>query len=217
MPIDLSKLFSGSELRRGKSAPVAVLTMELQRGVIGDLATFPELRAAVETRGAGQAAARVCDGARVRNWPVVHCLAEFRPDWSGSVMNTPLHTAMSRIPGHLVSGTASVELIPELQGHPEDLAVARTSGVSPFLGTGLDQLLRNLGVSVLVVTGVSVNLGVLGLCIEAANLGYQVVLATDAVAGLPANYADHVIKETLSLITTLATVDEILSAAPLEN
>ena len=215
MPVDLSNLLAGLEFRRGRTATVAVLTMELQRGVIGDLATFPQLREAVEAQGVGLAAATLCDGARARSWPVVHCLAEFRPDWSGSVINTPLHTAMSRIPGHLVSGTPAVQLIPELQGHEDDLLVARTSGVSPFLGTGLDQLLRSLGVTVIVVSGVSVNLGVLGLCIEAANLGYQTVLATNAVAGIPTAYADRVINETLSLISTLATVDEILSAAPL--
>ena len=36
-----------------------------------------------------------------------------------------------------------------------------------------------------VATGVSVNLGVLGLAIEACNLGYQVVVPRDAVAGHP--------------------------------
>ena len=44
----------------------------------------------------------------------------------------------------------------------------------------------------MVVTGVSVNLGVFGLCIEAVNLGYQAALVTDAVAGLPADYAADV-------------------------
>ena len=66
----------------------------------------------------------------------------------------------------------------------------------------------------LVVTGVSVNLGVLGLCIEAVNLGYQVVLAADAVAGTPRAYAESVIRETLSLICTVATTAEIIAASP---
>ena len=69
-----------------------------------------------------------------------------------------------------------------------------------------------MGVSVLVVTGVSVNLGVLGLAIEAVNLGYQVVIATDAVCGHPAVYAQTVLDQTLSLIATLAPTDEILAA-----
>ena len=63
-----------------------------------------------------------------------------------------------------------------------------------------------------VVTGVSVNLGVFGLCVEAVNLGYQVVVVTDAVAGLPAEYAAEVVRRSLALVATLATVDEVASA-----
>ena len=54
-------------------------------------------------------------------------------------------------------------------------------------------------------TGVSVNLGVLGLAIEAVNLGYQVVVPRDAVAGLPQDYADAVLDNTFPLISTLTT------------
>jgi hypothetical protein len=122
---------------------------------------------------------------------------------------------MARIPGHLVAGTAATELIEELAAEAGDFSIPRLSGVSPFCGTALDQTLRSMNVSVLVVTGVSVNLGVLGLCVEAVNLGYQVVLATDAVAGTPAAYADSVIRETLGLICTLATAEEIIAASPL--
>ena len=39
-----------------------------------------------------------------------------------------------------------------------------------------------------VATGVSVNVGIMGLCLSAVDLGYQVVLVRDAVAGVPAEY-----------------------------
>jgi biuret amidohydrolase len=54
-----------------------------------------------------------------------------------------------------------------------------------------------------------VNLGVLGMCIEAVNLGYSVVLPTDAVAGFPPEYAEQVVRGTLSLLATLTTAGEI--------
>jgi nicotinamidase-related amidase len=87
--------------------------------------------------------------------------------------------------------------------------VPRLSGVSPFAGTALDVVLRNVGVRTVVATGVSVNLAVLGLAIEAVNLGYRVVVATDAVAGTPAEYADAVLDGTVSLLATRLTVDAI--------
>jgi nicotinamidase-related amidase len=189
--------------------------MELQRGVVGDLATFPALREAVATNNAAFNAGLLCQRSRELSWPVVHCLAEFEPNWAGSVINTPLHRAMRRIPGHLVRGSDACGLVPEVSQQPSDFVVARSTGVSPFIGTGLDQLLRSLGVTVLIVTGVSVNLGVLGLCVEAANLGYQLVVATNAVAGTPQEYATSALKESIALVATLATTEEILAAVPL--
>lgn len=215
MAISLPELLLGNCYERGRSATVAVITMELQRGVVGDLATFPALRDAICDTHAAQHAGELCRLGRDRGWPIVHCVAEFEPDWAGSVINTPLHRAMRRIPDHLVRGSAASEVVPEVGQLPSDFVVPRMTGVSPFIGTGLDQLLRSLGVTVLVVTGVSVNLGVLGLCIEAANLGYQLVVGVDAVAGTPRDYADAVLHQSIGLIATLATTEEITKAAPL--
>ena len=84
--------------------------------------------------------------------------------------------------------------------------------MSPFSGTSLDTWLRSLHVDTVVATGVSVNLGVLGLAIEACNLGYQVVVPRDTVAGIPAAYAEAVLDNTFPLIATLTTTDELLAA-----
>jgi hypothetical protein len=49
------------------------------------------------------------------------------------------------------------------------------------------------------------------------DLGYQVVVASDAVAGVPLEYGQTVLGGTISLLATLATVDELSatwSAAP---
>ena len=66
-----------------------------------------------------------------------------------------------------------------------ECVVTRFHGLTPFHGTELDQLLRNLGVRTVVATGVSVNIGILGLTIEAVNAGYQVVIPREAVTGTP--------------------------------
>ena len=201
MPLDLAELLA--------PASTAVLTMELQRGVVGDRASIPDLAAEVEARGVLGAAGRLAAAARDAGVPVVHCTAEFRPDRAGSATNAPLLAVMAKREHHLLIGSPEAEVVPELGPDSRDLVVPRLSGVSPFAGTALDVTLRNLGVRTVVATGVSVNLAVLGLAIEAVNLGYRVVVATDAVAGTPADYADAVLDGTIALLATRLTVDEI--------
>jgi len=204
VPVDLVGLLAPST--------TAVLTMELQRGVVGDLTAFPQLRDAAERGGLVPNTARLLDAARRAGARVVHCTAEFRADRAGTAVNCQLVAAMVRNPDHLLVGTPPTELVPELTPVPGDLVSSRLSGVTPFHGTALDTWLRNMGVSTVVVTGVSVNLGVLGLAIEAVNLGYQVVVPRDAVAGIPEAYADAVLDNTFPLIATLTTVDAVVGA-----
>jgi nicotinamidase-related amidase len=204
MPVTLSDLVA-----RGRAA---VLTMEIQRGVVGDLSSFPELAAAAHEVGLVANTARLLRAARAAEVPVVHCTAGFRPDRRGSPANAPLMSAMLRRPEHLVDATPAVELVPELEADPSDLVSHRGHGVSPFTGTNLDPTLRALGVSTVVATGVSLNLGILGLAIEAVNLGYRVVVATDAVCGVPRDYADALTRHTLALVAMLATCDELAVA-----
>lgn len=201
MPVSLAELVGGGR--------AAVVTMEIQRGVVGDLSSFPELAAVAAETGMVGAAARLVAAARARSVPVVHCTAWFRADRRGSPANAPVITAMLRRPDHLLEGTPASELVPELGPEPSDVVVDRHHGVSPFTGTALDATLRSFGVSTVVATGVSVNLGIPGLAVEAVNLGYRVVVATDAVAGVPADYAAQALRHTLGLVATLATADEI--------
>jgi nicotinamidase-related amidase len=79
-------------------------------------------------------------------------------------------------------------------------------------GTDLDAVLRNLGVTTIVPIGVSVNVALLNLAMDAVNAGYQVVLPRDAVAGVPEDYAEAVLDNTLAFVTTLTTTDEVLAA-----
>lgn len=195
---------------------VAVLTMELQRGVVGDGALMKALVDEVERVGVTDAAGRLCSAARSRGVPVVHCTAENRPDGIGATDNCKIFAMNARLRRDTGStpidqGTDGARLVAELGPEPSDVVVSRIHGMTPFTSTSLDQILRNMGVRTLVVTGVSVNLGILGTVISAIDLGYRVVLVRDAVCGVPAEYADAVIDNTLSLLSTVANVDDVLS------
>ncbi len=197
----------GDLIRPGRAA---VLVMELQRGVVGDLASMPVLAKAVREAGVIAASARVLAAARGAGVRVIHCHAAFRRDRAGTPRNVPLVNSLLRNPEHMVAGTPAVESVPELGPDPRDLVIQRFHGMSPFLGTELDPFLRAEGATAVIATGVSLNVGIIGLVIEAVNLGYQVVIPRDCVAGYPAEYGEAVLANTLSRLATFTTAEELV-------
>ena len=183
--------------------------MELERGVVGDLATMAQLADAATEHGTLDACGRLVEAARAHGVPVVHCIAEWAADRAGTPLNTPLFRSLAKNPDQILAGSPAVELVPELGDTSGDLRSVRRHGLTPFPGTDLEPVLRGLGVEVVVACGVSLNVGVLGLCLGAVDLGYEVVLPTDATVGLPADYGDAVLRNTLSAVATLTTVDEL--------
>jgi nicotinamidase-related amidase len=191
----------------------AVVLNEFQRGTVGDRANLPMLVEAAAPAVA--AAARLVRGARAAGVEVVHCVAASRVDLKGSMQNTVFaaraRKEAARNPRTAADVAAFAEVDPAIGVEGSDLVVSRLHGMSPMTDTGLDQILRNMGISTIVAGGVSLNIGVTGLVIEAVNRGYQVVLARDAAAGVPQEYGDQVISNSLSLIARVTTVDELLS------
>jgi len=110
----------------------------------------------------------------------------------------------------LTPGSEAVEVIDELGLDPADVLLSRLHGVGPMQGTDLDPVLRNLGVTTIVGIGVSVNIGMTNFAMDAVNLGYRFVLPRDAVAGVPEDYANAMIDNTLAMLATVVTTDEIV-------
>jgi nicotinamidase-related amidase len=188
----------------------AVVTSEVQNGVVGEQAVLPALAEAA--RGTMiPALSRLLKSARAASVDVVHATFERRIDGKGASTNARLFHAVADSPVKLLPGSPATKVVPEVGAMPTDLVLTRTHGLNPMSGTDLEPVLRNLGVSTIVVTGVSVNVAITNLVMEAVNRGFDVVLPRDAVCGVPAEYADAVIDNTLSLLATLTTVDELVA------
>lgn len=201
MPVDLAALLAPSR--------AALLMLECQEGVIGAGARLGALSEAVARHGTVTAIARVLEAARAAGVPVFHCLMAKRPDGRGATVNCRLLAATRKSPTPLVPGSPAHAPVAALAPVDGEWVVDRYHGLTPFHGTELDMLLRNLGVSTVVATGVSVNVGILGLTLEAVNAGHQVVIPRDAVAGTPDEYVDAVFANTLGLLATVTTAAEV--------
>jgi nicotinamidase-related amidase len=110
----------------------------------------------------------------------------------------------------MLQGSPATEVVPEIGVEQSDIVLPRLHGLGPMAGTELDPVLRNMGVTTVVVVGVSVNIAIQNLAFDAVNNGYQVVIPRDAVAGVPVEYADAVLDNTLSLVATLTTTADVV-------
>jgi nicotinamidase-related amidase len=189
----------------------ALVTQECQVGVIGDQAVLRDLAEAAQ-REAVPNMVRLVTAARAAGVPVVHCLAVRRADDKGSNVNARLFAATRKLGIRLEPGSEGAALLPELGPEPADLVLQRLHGIGPFGGTDLDPVLRNLGARTVVGVGVSVNVAITNFVMDAVNAGYDFVLARDAVAGVPEDYANAVIDNTLSLLATVTTTDDVVAA-----
>ncbi|MFI8241763.1 cysteine hydrolase [Streptomyces sp. NPDC085866] len=191
-------------------ASTVLLTVECQQGVVGPDSALPELAREARSSGALRNVARLVSAAHETGVQVIHALAERRPDGRGANRNARLFRAAERLPVQQLAGTTAVRVAPPIEVTEEDFVVRRLHGLSPIQGTEVDALLRNLGCRTLIVTGVSANVAVPNAVFDAVNRGYTAVVPADAIAGVPADYTPAMIRNTLALVATITSTDEVL-------
>lgn len=198
-------------------AHTTIVTMELQKGIVGDDALLPVLPLVVEETGILHAAGRVCAAGRAAGVKVVHATMRERPDGAGQAVNCRIFAMAQKRRAETGfsptdQGQPGCELVDELDVQPGDIEVPRMHGMTPFTGTELDAVVRNLGTKTIVLMGVSLNLGIMGAALSALDLGYQVVVVRDAVVGIPVEYGEAVLQNAISMIATIVTSDDLVDA-----
>lgn len=156
----------------GTAVGSALLVMDVQQGTVeryGDEALLDRLAQAVAA-------------ARAAEIPVVHVRVAFRP---GFPEVSPNNRTFSQLAA--TAGDAYGEDSPRTRIHP---AVAPVPGepvvvkkrISAFVGSDLEVVLRSLGVSRLVLTGIATSGVVLSTLREAADRDFQLTVLADACA-----------------------------------
>ncbi|MFF0013448.1 cysteine hydrolase family protein [Streptomyces sp. NPDC005374] len=102
----------------------------------------------------------------------------YDPDGTGAGIGAPLASGLGRV---LERGSPSAAVVAGLEAAEEDLHVGKYR-MSGFQDTELDSVLRNLRVDSLLFAGVNADQCVLATLMDAANLGYDVLLVEEATA-----------------------------------
>jgi nicotinamidase-related amidase len=112
----------------------------------------------------------------------------------------------------LIAGSPEAEIVKDLTPAPQDLLVARSSGLIGFHGTALDAMLRRMRIETIVIAGVSTNVAVAGCAMAGADLGYHVIIAEDCVAAADPVTHEVIIKDQLRMIAHVASADDVEQA-----
>jgi len=101
------------------------------------------------------------------------------------------------------------ELVPELEQQPSDhLVTKKTWGA--FLGTDLDAYLRQQKVTQIVLAGIATSIGVESTARSAYDLGYNVVLITDAMTDRDADAHRNSIEKIFPRMSEIANTEDVL-------
>ncbi len=172
-------------------AVAALVVIDLQKGIVG----LPTVHPAGEIIGRTAQLARAF---RERGLPVV------------------LVNVSGRAPGRTDAGAPKftfppdwTEIVPELEQQPGDLLVTKQR-VGAFIGTSLDDSLRQRGVTQIFLTGVATGSGVESTARSAYDFGYNVAFVTDAMTDRDAETHRHCVEKAFPKLGETATTDDVL-------
>jgi nicotinamidase-related amidase len=169
----------------------ALIVIDLQKGIVGMPTVHPT----------GEIVARSAQLARAfreRGLPVVLV---------NVTAAAPGRTDAGRFQRSLPPDFA--ELVPELEQQPDDYVVSKQR-VGAFIGTSLDEILRQRGVTQVFLTGVATSAGVEATARSAHDYGYNVVLVVDAMTDRNAEAHSYSVEKTFPRIGETDTTENVL-------
>jgi nicotinamidase-related amidase len=167
------------------------------------------LAAQVQKRGVIPKLQAVMAACRARAVPILYINFCGKPGFPRP--NTLLHRRSGRRPT-LIEGTWGVQIHEALASHPEDFVLERTVGVDGSYGTQLYPVLRMLGRSTMMMTGVSTNLAVEGIVRASVNRGFDLIVIEDCCASYPDAWHDFSIQNIMPLLATVTSSDAVIRA-----
>ncbi|HTW58670.1 MAG TPA: isochorismatase family protein [Terriglobales bacterium] len=169
----------------------ALIVIDLQKGI----ATLPTIHPSAEII---IRAAQLARAFRERGMPVV------------------LVNVTGRAPGRTDTGAPKfsfppdwTELVPELDQQPTDHLVTKQR-VGAFIGTNLDNYLRQRGATQLFITGIATSAGVEATARSAYDYGYNVVLVVDAMTDRDPDAHRHSVEKIFPRLGETVTTNDVL-------
>lgn len=152
-------------------------------------------------------AARLLAFARSQGFPVISVRIAFRPDHADVIQNCPIFREVvdRKV---LAEGSFGAEFHDGL-GPLEGEFVVKHTRVNAFYGSPLEETLNALGISRIILAGVSTNSVVITTAAAACDMGYELVIAGDACSTSDRALHDYSL-ENMKPIAEVLRVDEVV-------
>jgi nicotinamidase-related amidase len=189
----------------------ALLLVDLQNDNVhrdGAFASFGAADHAVE-QGLIPHVRQLLEWARSQSMPIIHNRIVFYPGGSFGGTNAPIFRMIG--PESLKLGSWGANALDGLEAVADEPVLIRNR-MSAFNGTGLDTLLRNTGVTTVVVAGVWTNMAVEHTVRDAADHGYRTILVTDATSSINADWHKAALTYALTNIAEFQSTSEVTGA-----
>jgi nicotinamidase-related amidase len=194
------------------SSKSALLVIDMQNDTVNSAGAYASFGAAehATTQNVVANVGTLLDAARGSQTPVFYSRIVVYPVAGLGGANAPIFQMLA--PDTFKLGSWGADIVDELTPQAGDVVLDRTR-MSVFNGTEIDTMLRNLGVTNLIVVGAWTNMAVEHTIRDAADHGYTVTIVEDATSSLSAEWQHAAINFALTNIAT--NIDTTAAAAAL--
>ena len=182
-------------------AKTAVLVIDMQNDTVHAEGAYASFGAAEHAASQNVVAnvGTLLEAARTSDTPVFFSRIVVYPQPGLGGDNAPIFRMLA--PDTFKVGSWGAAIVDELTPQASDIVLDRTR-MSVFNGTAIDNMLRNLGVTNLLVVGAWTNMAVEHTIRDAADHGYTVSIVEDATSSLSAEWQHAALNFALTNIAT---------------
>ena len=149
-------------------------------------------------------AQKILTACRKKGYDIIHVKL-------GAPTDNPRHTAkINRKAGFIVPlSEPKTEFLDQVKPIERELVLAKTNG-GAFTGTNLDFLLRNMDIDSVIIMGFLTDQCVLATAVYAGDVGYDVLLVSDACAGTTPENHQAVLRISKDVFMKVKPTHEVL-------
>lgn len=151
-------------------------------------------------------AAKLLAAARETGAMVAYARADHRAD---RATHAPIITDSENRPPLITGGSPEAGIVSELEPRPGEYLVPKHRW-SAFFGTYLDHALRTRGIDTIVLCGGTTEIGVASTAYAARDLGYNLIVASDACSSPKRDVNEQFMREVFPRLARVRTTAQVL-------